>query len=213
MKTQTHLVILTLVGMLAVGTATAQDPNSQTTAPAAASSPHQREATEQPAAESQVAPGSDPSAASSPHQQEVTGVTADPSTFVMMAAQGGLTEVALGKIAMTKGRDPSVRAFGDRMVKDHGKANAELTTLAKSKGIKVASAMDSQHQMIVDKLNGQGADFDTAYSAQMMADHDKTIALFEAATKSSDKDLASFANKTLPTLKEHKHMAQALPSG
>lgn len=211
MKTAVQLVSLMLSGIIVAATATAQEPGAQSTDPAAASSPHQREATEQPATESQVTPTSDPGAAASPHQQEVTGVTADPATFVKMAAQGGLTEVALGKIAMTKGHDPSVRAFGERMVKDHGKANAELSGIAKKKGIEAPSALDSQHQTIVDKLNGKGADFDAAYSTQMMADHDKTVALFDAATKSSDAELAAFAKKTLPTLQEHKRLAQALP--
>jgi hypothetical protein len=35
--------------------------------------------------------------------------------------------------------------------------------------------------------------------------------LFEGATKSTDPDLAGFAKQTLPTLKEHKHMADELP--
>ena len=42
-------------------------------------------------------------------------------------------------------------------------------------------------------------------------DHNKAIALFESATKASDPDLAGFAKKTLPTLKEHKQMAEKLP--
>ncbi len=211
MKTAAQFVLFTVIAPFVVATASAQEPGDQSTDPSAASSPHQRDATEQPAADSQVTPNSDPSAAASPHQQEVTGITADPATFVKMAAQGGLTEVALGKIAMTKGRDPSVRAFGERMVKDHGTANAELSGIAKNKGIEAPSALDSQHQMIVDKLSAKGADFDKAYSIQMMAGHDKTLALFEAATKSSDAELAAFAKKTLPTLKEHKRLAQALP--
>jgi putative membrane protein len=42
-------------------------------------------------------------------------------------------------------------------------------------------------------------------------DHSKAIALFESATKSSDAELAGFAETTLPTLRDHKQLAQKLP--
>jgi putative membrane protein len=42
-------------------------------------------------------------------------------------------------------------------------------------------------------------------------DHSKAIALFESAAGASDPDLAKFAKKTLPTLKEHKELAEKLP--
>ena len=133
--------------------------------------------------------------------------------FVKMAALGGMTEVELGKIAQTMARDPNVRKFADEMIKDHGKANTELATLAKTKGLAVPSTLDSEHSAIVEKLSAKtGADFDAAYSKQMKEDHDKTIALFEGATKSSDKDVAAFAQRTLPTLERHKQMADSLPT-
>jgi putative membrane protein len=97
-------------------------------------------------------------------------------------------------------------------VRDHSKANDELTGLAKSKGLPVPSSLDAEHQAIVQKLsNKKGADFDAAYAKQMKEDHAKTVALFQSASKSSDPDLAAFAKKTLPTLTEHKRMAGDLP--
>ena len=57
----------------------------------------------------------------------------------------------------------------------------------------------------------KGADFDAAYGKQMKEDHAKTVALFQAATQTSDPDLAAFAKKTLPTLTEHEQMAGELP--
>ena len=55
-----------------------------------------------------------------------------------------------------------------------------------------------------------GAGFDAAYAKHMGADHNKAISLFTKETQSSDPDLSAFAKKTLPTLKEHKKMADAL---
>jgi putative membrane protein len=156
----------------------------------------------------------------SPHQQESThsrmngGASegADPSTFVTKAAQGGLTEVAVSKAAAASAQDPKIKQFADQMVRDHSKANDELSSLAKSKGLQVPTSLDAEHQAIVQKLgNKKGSEFDAAYTKQMKEDHAKTVALFQAATKSSDPELAAFAKKTLPTLMEHKRMAGDLP--
>jgi len=136
----------------------------------------------------------------------------DPASFVTKAAQGGLTEVAVSKAAEASSQDPKVKQFAEQMVRDHSKANDELASLAKSKGLQVPTSLDAEHQAIVQKLsNKKGADFDAAYGKQMKEDHAKTVALFQAATKTSDPDLAAFAKKTLPTLTEHKHLAGELP--
>ena len=196
MSTGKHLALATLMGAFAIGVAQAQTPPSpDSTAPDAASSPHQHEAMGKSGKM-----GADSSAA-------------DPAAFVKKAAEGGMTEVELGKIAQSKAQDPAVRKFADEMVKDHSKANAELETLAKSKGISVPESLDPQHKAVVQKLSAKsGAEFDAAYAKQMVEDHDKTIALFQRAAKSSDPDLAAFAKKTLPTLQEHKQMADSLPA-
>lgn len=137
-----------------------------------------------------------------------------PESFVKHAATDGMAEVELGKIALQKSQDPAVRKFAQRMVTDHGKANTELASIAKRKNLDVPTSLDSKHQSLVQSMNAKsGAAFDAAYSEHMQADHSKAIALFEAASKSSDTDLAAFAKKTLPTLQEHKQMADALPAG
>jgi putative membrane protein len=44
-------------------------------------------------------------------------------TFVTKAAQGGMAEVQLGKLAADKASSTEVKQFGQKMVDDHGKAN------------------------------------------------------------------------------------------
>jgi len=135
-----------------------------------------------------------------------------PSVFVSTAAQDGMTEIELGKIALQKSQNPQVREFAQRMVTDHGKANQELAALAKSKGINAPNKLDADHNAMVKAMQSQHpASFDAEYSRHMNMDHTKAISLFEAATKSSDADFAGFAKKTLPTLKEHKELATKLP--
>jgi putative membrane protein len=149
----------------------------------------------------------------------VAGVAADaestppaPAVFVKKAALDGLTEVELGKVALEKSQNAEVRRFAQRMVTDHTKANKELESIAKAKGIEPPKSLDAEHREMVSMLSDKsGPEFDKAYSEHMNMDHSKAIALFEGASKSTDADLAGFAKKTLPTLKEHKQMAQKLP--
>jgi putative membrane protein len=65
---------------------------------------------------------------------------------------------------------------------------------------------------MVNTLKSTSADkFDAEYAQHMNMDHTKAIALFEKATRADDPQLAAFAQKTLPTLKQHKEMAEKLP--
>ena len=132
-------------------------------------------------------------------------------TFVEKAALDGMTEVELGKLASSKSQNPEVKKFADRMVKDHGQANAELEALARAKNVPMPKKLDAEHQSLVDNLSGKsGAEFDSTYAQHMASDHAEAITLFEDATKLGDAEFASFAKKTLPTLKEHKRMADRL---
>jgi len=134
--------------------------------------------------------------------------------FMMDAAMGGMMEVELGRMAAQQGSSDAVKQFGQRMVDDHSKANEELMSLASSKGITLATTMDEKQHKDMMKLQAMtGADFDRAYSKMMLSDHKKDVSEFEKqSTKGIDPDLKAFASKTLPTLKEHLQMANALPA-
>jgi putative membrane protein len=220
---------LILAGLLAgAGAAQAQNPVPPAGAgsPDAASSPHQRATTGDTASEEAPTTNPEASAASSPHQHDAAVHKPSdaqlkmamqdgsvPASFVKKAAMDGMTEVELGNVALSKSKDEKVRQFAQRMVADHGKANQELASIASSKGIDVPKALDPEHRSLVQSLSAKnGAAFDAAYSEHMNADHAKAIALFEGASKGTDKDLAAFAQKTLPTLSEHKEMAVRLAS-
>ena len=136
-----------------------------------------------------------------------------PSVFVKKAALDGMTEVEAGKVALSKSQDPAIRDFAQRMVKDHGKANTELESLAATqrRSARPSSSMPNTRKCSMRSRRKNGKDFDQAYAEHMNMDHSKAIALFESAAGSSDPDLAQFAKKTLPTLKEHKALASKLP--
>jgi putative membrane protein len=130
--------------------------------------------------------------------------------FVLEAASGGMMEVQLGQLAVSKATNADVKQFGQRMVDDHSKANEELQGLASSKGITLPTALDAKQQAEVDKLSKMsGADFDHHYMMMMVTDHNKDVAAFERESKNGkDPDVKAWAAKTLPTLQEHQTMAK-----
>jgi putative membrane protein len=136
----------------------------------------------------------------------------DDRAFVMEAGLGGLAEVELGRLAAQKGQSADVKKFGQRMVTDHSKVNAELEKLAASKGITLPKEMNAEQMAEHAKLAKlSGAEFDREYMTLMVADHDKDVAAFlDEAKDGSDPDIKSFAAKTLPTLQEHQRMAKEI---
>ena len=145
----------------------------------------------------------------------VTGGTAsamsnDDKEFVVKAGMGGLAEVQMGNLALQKASNADVKAFGQRMVTDHSKANAELAQLATTKGLALPTELTGEHKEMFDHLSSlTGAEFDKQYMKHMVEDHEKDVAAFDkASTSATDSDLKSWAGKTLPTLKEHLEQAK-----
>jgi putative membrane protein len=136
--------------------------------------------------------------------------------FVTKAATGNLMEVHMGKLGVERATNANVKQFAQRMVDDHTKANKELLSIAdlKKENLPKDLAKDKEHEAAMKKFAElKGAEFDRAYMKQMVADHQKTISLFEAQAKNGkDAKLKAFAEKTLPTLREHLKQAQEIES-
>lgn len=125
--------------------------------------------------------------------------------FMTSAAQGGMMEVELGKLAASKAQNPEIKAFGQKMVVDHGKANDELKALAAKKNIELPKEMSGGHKETVDRLSKlSGAEFDKEYVKLMVDDHDADLEAFQAqADDGEDADVKAFAAKYAPVIKGH----------
>jgi len=134
------------------------------------------------------------------------------ATFVFKASAGGLAEVNLGTLAAKQASDPAVKRFAQKMVDDHTKANKELLDIAGKGRLPVAPRMDARHQKIAETLAGlSGAAFDREYMTGQVKDHEETVALFEKeASAGTNENLKSWADKTLPHLREHLKMAREI---
>lgn len=124
--------------------------------------------------------------------------------FIIQASIGNLQEVAIGRLASEKAVSPDVKAFAGRMVTDHGKVEAQLMQLIRSRGFQIPrEATDPPVEDLMLK-NTPSKDFDRVYVHMMVPDHRQTVQLFEKyALTGKDPDVKSFAQQTLPVLKEH----------
>jgi putative membrane protein len=152
--------------------------------------------------------GSDQSASTSAHST----LSASDQKFMKEAAQGGEAEVQLGQLAEQKAESPDVKAFGQRMVDDHTKANDQLKQVASEKGVTLPSqpdAKDKAEKARLEKMSG--AQFDKAYMNYMVADHKKDVADFKKeAAHANDPEVKNFAQTTLPTLESHLQQAESI---
>lgn len=132
----------------------------------------------------------------------------DDSIFAKKAAEGGIMEVQLAQIALKNATSPAVKKHAQMMVTDHGKANAELKTLAASKNITLPAVLSEDKQKKVNDLKAKkGAEFDKAYSDFMVEDHKEDIDLFKKeAENGKDAEIKSWAAGKLPTLQSHLQM-------
>jgi len=130
--------------------------------------------------------------------------------FAVAAADGGMMEVELGKMASQKGVNSSIKKLGAMMVKDHSAANAELKKVAKEKNITLPAGLsDKCRKAVQDLSEKKGADFDKAYADLMVSDHKEDIDEFKKeADKGKDSVLTAWARKKVPVLEHHLAMAE-----
>lgn len=134
--------------------------------------------------------------------------------FAKKAGAAGMAEVEMGKLGAEKATNAEVKAYAQKIVADHTKANKELMAAAKGKNLEVPTEPDMMHKGMMEKFEHQSADhdFNEDFMEQMVRDHKKAIAVFQSAANDTtlDPEMRALAKKTLPTLEAHLADAQKL---
>ena len=130
----------------------------------------------------------------------VVGKPVDDVGFVKQATENGRKEVNAARDALPQLKNPRLKEVAEMLVKDHGAANERLSKLAEAKGWPVPAP-----KAPANAASGTASsDFDTRWTAEMIAGHEKSLALYRAqASNGEDKDLRRFASETLPTIEHH----------
>jgi putative membrane protein len=132
--------------------------------------------------------------------------------FLRKAAEGGMAEIQLGKLATEKASAEDVKAFGRKMVDDHTQLNNEMAPIAQSKGVALPRKMSKADQAEYDKLNTLSGDaFDKEYIAYMVKDHHADLREFRTeAASTNDPDLKAAVDKAAQVIREHMVLADKL---
>ena len=145
-------------------------------------------------------PGASPAATEK--GKKGSALSSKDKSFMMNAAKGGMMEVEWGKLAAGKGQNAEVKKFGNRMVTDHSKANNELMSLARKKGVTLTSG----------KVKPKWTS-DKDYMDMMVKDHQQDWAEFQAEAKNgSDPELKKWAADTSKMVQKHLELAKQTQS-
>ena len=141
-------------------------------------------------------------------------ITTDAATtsFLVDAADHGMAEVELGRLAQDKGKNENVKSFAGMMVRDHSGVNDQVKSFAKRRNVTLPDSVSNSHK---DKKNDlmkkEGAAFDKAYMDAMVKGHQDVVDLFEkAANNSTDDEVKTFINNILPSIKTHLDSAKSI---
>ena len=160
-----------------------------------------------------------PAPQDSANQEAGTPVMTD-ADFMLKAAEAGVKEVEVGKLAAEKASDQDVKAFGRRLVVDHSIANEELLKLSTTRKVALPVKLNTdltepakpgQHAAPADLMTLEGAAFDRAFLDQVVKDHQEALDLFdEVADHSQDSELKEWAERKHQTLQDHLRYAKEL---
>jgi putative membrane protein len=142
-----------------------------------------------------------------------TKLSKEETTFIEQAAFGGMMEIEAGNDALQKSKNPKIKELAQMIVNDHTKANQELDSIARNKGLKLPSAYPIAEQKQISALKElNAASFDHNYLGMMVKDHILTLEKFRLAAKYEDPAIKAFAIKSIPVLENHYAKANALDS-
>ncbi len=132
--------------------------------------------------------------------------------FIMTASQSDLTEITLSKLALSKTMNSKVKAYAEKMIRDHTKLEADMKPYADKMGVPPATALNDEHQQLLTQLQGlSGADFDKQYMSDMDTSHHATLDAFKSElSTTTDAQLKPTVRKGERVVAQHTELADKL---
>jgi putative membrane protein len=151
-----------------------------------------------------------------------------PQDFVAKALASGRKEVESARTAQQRATDPRVKQLAQTIERDHGQLNTRLEALngagagaaavpgsdeaTRPTGMRAVDDAGKGAKGETDRLASlQGAAYDREYVAMQVKMHDKSIAMYQAASDNGDNaDVQALAREALPILRRHAEQAKSL---
>ena len=145
--------------------------------------------------------------------------TLSDANIVYILDNANMLDSAGGAIAATKGSSSEVREFAKMMMRDHHKLRADGQALAKKLGVTPEAPANDDSKASFDKTmslyNGatKGKDFDKAYIDNEVTSHKAVLETATAAMNAAQNpELKNFIQKAAPAIQGHLDNAQSIQS-
>jgi len=115
--------------------------------------------------------------------------------FLQEAATLGMNAEALANLGQKQLENPEAKAYVLEVLNHQMVANAQLKSLAKKKKVKLPEPMSIPINSMQTRVDT--SDFDKEYLQMMIEDQKKAITLYESGSKSSDREIKSYASRYL----------------
>jgi putative membrane protein len=134
--------------------------------------------------------------------------------FIKDAVQGNIAAMRFGALAAQRAENPALRQFGGTLETEHRAALQGATNVAKSLKVDPPTEPSIEAKGTYDGFAQlSGAQFDAAFVSHMIEAHEAEIASYSANSGSNNDAVATHVADTLPKLRAHLAMAQALQKG
>jgi putative membrane protein len=129
--------------------------------------------------------------------------------FIQTEAAGNAFEVQGGKLALTHASSQVVRAFGAKMIHDHARGSAQVSSIARRLHLSTAPEPDPAQKWQLEQLSKEwGAQFDHDYIDLEKGDHVMDVQDAKRETTYGFNALIKgYAKRWTPILKMHRDMA------
>lgn len=128
-----------------------------------------------------------------------------------------MQEISAGNLASSRASDQAVRDFANMMVRDHSALDRQGASMAQQWGMTMSmpsNQLPNMGQMEMDALTraSNGSQFDRAYLAAQVMDHQRTLAIVDAAIGSARRPelRTMLRDQVRPPVAMHLQMAQNL---
>ena len=131
--------------------------------------------------------------------------------FFTAVVEAGRTQVFLIDLLKTKGQSERIKSLADALADAQAQENKQVARLAAAKGWPVSTEPTSVQKAIGAQLERQaGPDFDKEVMDKVIAATQESVAAYEAAAKSADKDIKTFSEQMLPVAREKLELVERL---
>ena len=159
-----------------------------------------------------VLPPSDPADTTGAGTKLITSeMSGQDLRFFTAATEAGSLQGYLVDLLRSRAESDAIKALGGALASTQEQENKQIARLAAAKGWTISTQPTAAQIALGEELAKQpGSHFDKAVMDKVIAASEQSVVAYEAASKSADRDIQTFAQQMLPLAQEKWRLAQKM---